>query len=489
MSQITVVGIGPGGDQYLTIEAFKILKNKDKNYFRTIKHPIVETLEKDGITFESFDEYYDKYEEFDQVYESIANKLISLAKSDDIVYAVPGNPFVAEKTVELLIEKAEKLDEITLEFVHGTSFIDAIITSIKKDPVHGLKILNGLELDKYKIDVDVDSIIIQTYDNIVASNVKLKLMEYYSDDHIVTVIRGAGIPGVEKIVNVPLFEMDRLDIMDHLTSVFVPKESKEVNRKYFFEDLISIMKRLRSIDGCPWDREQTHKSLRDSLLEESYEVIEAIEDDDLYLLEEELGDLLLQIVFHSVIANENGYFNIHDVTTGISKKLINRHPHVFGDIDVKDSDEVLKNWEIIKKEEKNEKTTTDSMKRIAKTLPSLVRATKVQKKAKEVGFDWDKVEDAILKITEELDEFNEIRNRGNHNRIGEELGDLLFSVVNVCRFYKVNPEFALKETTEKFIRRFNFVEDSILAKDGKMEEISLKELDNLWNKAKKQENL
>lgn len=486
MGKITVVGLGPGGDNYLTMEAYKKLKETDVNYLRTEKHPIVDSLKAEGVKFASFDHVYDKHEVFDDVYKEIAEEVVRLSESGDIVYGVPGNPFVAERTVELLSEICPK-QGIEIEYIHGASFIDAIITRLKKDPVHGLKIIDGLKIEDSRIDTEVDSIIIQVYDDMVASNLKIKLMEYYGDDHLVTVIRGAGIPNEEKIVETPLYDLDRIGLMDHLTSVYVPKATDNEYKKYFFEDLVAIMEKLRSVDGCPWDREQTHESLKQYLLEESYEVIEAIDEDDLWLLEEELGDVMLQVVFHSVIASENGYFNIHDVTTGISKKLINRHPHVFSDVVVKDSDEVLTNWEAIKAKEKDVLSMTEAMERIPKVLPALMRAYKVQKKAAEVGFEWNDVHGALEKVHEEIKELEEIIDSGDKEKLSSELGDIIFALVNVARYIDVVPELSLGETTDKFIRRFSFIEGESRKNNQELGHMTLEEMDNLWNIAKKQE--
>ncbi len=193
----------------------------------------------------------------------------------------------------------------------------------------------------------------------------------------------------------------------------------------------------------------------------------------------------MQVVFHAAIAEEHGYFNIHDVTTAISNKLIRRHPHVFSDVNVDDSDQVLTNWEAIKKEEKNEDMHVESMERIPNGLPALMRAYKIQKKAANVGFDWDDIKDAIAKIHEELDEFLEIYESEDQEKITDELGDLLFAVVNVCRFLKVRPEVALSHTNEKFLRRFRYIEEKTLEKGKNLNNMTLVEMDNLWNSAKK----
>ncbi|MGE5473697.1 MAG: nucleoside triphosphate pyrophosphohydrolase [Ignavibacteriales bacterium] len=255
---------------------------------------------------------------------------------------------------------------------------------------------------------------------------------------------------------------------------------------YKFYDLVEIMEVLRSENGCPWDREQTHESIKRYLIEETYEVLEAIDKKDKSLLCEELGDLMLQVVFHARIAEENKDFNIDDVITGISKKMYSRHTHVFGEDIAKTADDVLQNWDKIKRNEKQINSYTEEMKSIAKNLPALMRSYKVQNKAAKVGFDWDNVEDAMAKIYEELDELKIAAKNGNKDEMHEELGDLLFAVVNVSRFLEIHPELALSDTVEKFIRRFEYIEKSAAQMSKKMEEMTLKEMDNLWNQSKSQ---
>jgi len=482
---LKIVGLGPGGMNYLTLEALETLESAEIVYLRTDKHPVIDKLRARGIKFESYDNYYETYETFDEVYMNVAKDVAEKSNEKPVVYAVPGNPFVAEKTVEHLQNMADE-EDFEIEFVHGASFIDAIVTRLKRDPVHGLKIMDALQIETQAPDVTMDNMIIQVYDRMTASRVKLALGKYYEDDQEVIVVRGAGIPDEEHIETMMLYELDQKDgLHDHLTSLYIPRIEMDGNRKRFFEDLVGIMEILRSPDGCPWDREQSHESLKPYLVEEAYEVLDAIDRGDLYELEDELGDLLLQVVFHATIAEESGYFNIHDVTTGICEKLIRRHPHVFSDVHVEGSDEVLTNWEAIKKEEKQEDMHVESMERIPNGLPALMRAYKIQKKAADVGFDWDDIKDAIAKIHEELDEFLEIYETGEKKRVTEELGDLLFAVVNVCRFLKVRPEVALSHTNEKFLRRFRFIEEKTLEKGKILNNMSLEEMDNLWNMAKK----
>lgn len=481
--KLTVIGLGPGSKEYLTIGALEKMKMSKKVFLRTEKHPVVDYLKLQGICFESFDSIYENQESFDEVYETIADQLIFMLESEDVVYAVPGSPFVAENTVQILIDRANKKG-FTLEFVPSVSFIEAIFHTLKKDPIKGLKIIDGLQLDKQIPDVETDVIVTQVYNKFVASDMKLKLMEYYPDEYPIVVIRGAGIPNEEKIKKIKLYELDRVEWLDYLTSIYIPKVDDDTAKSYGLNDLIKIMKRLRGKDGCPWDAKQTHESLKPHLIEETYEVLEALDEVDMSLLEEELGDLLLQIVFHALLASEMGDFDMKDVVTGICKKLINRHPHVFGDVRVDSASSAVKSWEEVKRKEKNVKTYTDGLKRIPKHLPALMKSYKVQAKAAEIGFDWDYVEDAIKKVKEELDELLEVYNTGENAKIKEELGDLIFSAVNVARFLKVDPELALNGTIQKFINRFEFIEMTATKNGKNLKEMCLKEMDELWNMAK-----
>ncbi len=249
---------------------------------------------------------------------------------------------------------------------------------------------------------------------------------------------------------------------------------------YTFDDLVEIVRILRAPNGCMWDREQTHKSIRRNFIEETYEVVEAIDTDNTELLKEELGDVLLQVVFHACIEQENNVFNINDVADGVCKKLIYRHPHVFAKTDVNSTEEILTNWDALKQKEKNQKTVTDSLKSVARSLPSLIRAEKIQKKAAKAGFDWQNVNQAIDKVREELDEIQ----NANENTINEEVGDMLFAVVNVARMLKVEPEHALEKATDKFIVRFERVEQ----KEKNLADLSFDELLSLWKQAKECKN-
>ncbi|MEN6313373.1 MAG: nucleoside triphosphate pyrophosphohydrolase [Clostridiaceae bacterium] len=254
--------------------------------------------------------------------------------------------------------------------------------------------------------------------------------------------------------------------------------------KYDFNDLLDIMSRLRAENGCPWDREQTHESLRIYMIEETYEVLEALDAGDLGKFCNELGDLLLQIVFHAQIAKEHGEFDMGDVTTEICRKLISRHTHIFGDARADTPEQVVENWEAIKKKEKQLKSQTGVLKDVPSNLPALMRSYKVQQKAAQVGFDWDNIEDVFAKVDEEIQELRDVYKSKNVVRITDELGDAMFALVNLSRFLKVQPELALTGTVNKFIRRFEYIEQQSTKAGKKLDDLSLAEMDELWNEAK-----
>ncbi|KXG73955.1 bifunctional methyltransferase/pyrophosphohydrolase YabN [Thermotalea metallivorans] len=485
--KLTVIGLGPGSKEYLTVGAMEKMGQSSKVVLRTLKHPVIDYLKNQGFPMESLDHYYEQKNNFDEVYEAIVNDLLNRLETEDVVYAVPGSPFVAEDTVQKLIKKSEE-HGFPIEFVPSVSFIEAIFQVLKKDPIEGLQIIDGLQLGKQRPDPDTDVIVTQVYNQEVASDIKLRLMDYYPDPYPIFVIRGAGIPDFQRVERVPLYALDRLDWVDYLTSIYLPKVDAKWEKYYNMNNLVEIMATLRSKNGCPWDLKQTHESLKPYLLEEAYEVLEALEQEDMELLVEELGDLLLQIVFHAQIASEEGYFDIRDVVTGVCRKLIYRHPHVFGENKESSDAGAFHRWEEMKRKEKNVKTYTESLQRIPKPLPALMRSYKIQKKAASIGFDWDSVEGAVDKVKEEFEELLEVYRTDKKDKITEEIGDLLFAIVNMARFLKVEPELALNQTNEKFIERFAFMEQAAKAMDKGLESMTLKEMDALWSLAKIHKN-
>jgi tetrapyrrole methylase family protein/MazG family protein len=283
-----------------------------------------------------------------------------------------------------------------------------------------------------------------------------------------------------------LYELDRLPVIDHLTSVYVPPRPKRA-AAFSLDPVVDVMARLRSPGGCVWDLEQSHRSLRRYIVEEVYEVLEAIDLADGAKLCEELGDLLLQIVFHARIAEECGEFSMQDVVTKVTEKLVRRHPHVFGEVSVRDAAEVIVNWEKIKRRE-HPGERPSVLDGVPKDLPSLMRAYKLQAKAAKVGFDWNSVAPVWDKIYEELGELKQAAAGGAAAEVEGELGDVLFSIVNLARFFDVEPETALNGTNNKFIRRFAYVEAAVKGQGQKWKDFTIEQLDTLWNEAKMVKN-
>jgi tetrapyrrole methylase family protein / MazG family protein len=484
---IKIVGLGPGAKEALTIGTVCELENNKNIFLRTEKHPTVDYLKEKSIVFETYDNVYESIGSFDEVYLNIANDLIKKhGELGELIYAVPGHPLVAERSVFNLIELCKE-SNIEYKIMPAVSFIDAMIEGLKIDPIEGLKVIDAFDIGNQILDKRIGTIITQVYNQLIASEVKLKLLDQYNDETEIYYVRAAGIKDQESIRKIPLFELDMQEDIDYLTSIYIPKDLKN---KRDFNDLLSIIETLRGEDGCPWDREQTHQSLKKSLIEESYEVIDAIDQEDDDSLIEELGDVLLQVVFHASIGNEDGYFNISDIIEGICNKMISRHPHVFKDAnELNSSEEVLVKWDELKKKEKGYNSITEEMNGITKGLPALLRAHKVQEKARKVGFDFEDVKFAINKVKEELNEVIDVYNTENVEKIKEELGDLFFSCVNVARFLKVDEEIALNYTIDKFIKRFAYIEKTAKEKNIEITNMSMEEMDKLWEISKKYINM
>ncbi|MBS4023899.1 MAG: nucleoside triphosphate pyrophosphohydrolase [Dethiobacter sp.] len=477
MSKIYIVGLGPGDPQALTLRGLKTLRRVKHVYVRTGRHPGLKILDRHRINYKTLDRFYEKSGSFEQTYRKIAFFIVNAAHiNKEVVYAVPGSPMFAEKTVELILKKARAAG-IQCKVLPSPSFVDAVAAEIAPLSGEELIVLDALEQDKLQDYPDRHILVIQAYNRQAASRVKLALSGLYPDNHPVTAIRGAGLPSGKRIVTVPLYKMDRLPFIDHLTTFYLPPVFAHGPAA-----LLHVMDRLRGEDGCPWDREQDHKTLRPYLLEEAYEVLGAIDSSSMDDLCEELGDLLLQVVFHSQIARENGNFTFYDVVNGITEKLLRRHPHVFDSPVVKTADEVISTWQIIKKGEKKKKANT--MFTLENYLPALLRAQKLQRQASSVGFDWPDAKGAWDKLAEELKELKDAYKQQVQARIEEELGDLLFSIVNVARFLQVDAEQALARSTAKFYQRLCYVEERAVEEGGGMAGQTLSKLDEWWEEAK-----
>lgn len=493
--QITVVGLGTGDENQLTLGVWRKLEAAGARggaiFLRTREHPMVAMLDHHSLRYETFDAVYEAHEGFDAVYEQIASQLIERAKaanSGEVLYAVPGHPMVAERTVQLLRERCPA-EGVLLTLMGGESFLDQAFLRLGFDPIEGFQLLDGTSLTAGGLNPQLHTLIGQVYDVYTASDVKLTLMELYPDDYPVIVGHALGVAGEERVREVPLYELDRVEGYGNLSLVWVPRTDREDVRSRTFTRLHEIVAILRSPEGCPWDREQTHQSLRKNLIEEAYEVLETIDEDDPDHMREELGDLLLQIMLHSQIEAEDGTFTVFDVIRELNEKLIRRHPHVFGTAQAENADEALGNWQQIKEEEKRRKGIDPDelplLSGVPRELPGLMKAYKLQKKAASVGFDWGTKEEVLPVVESELAEVKEAIERFGKAEQQEELGDLLFAVVNLARFLKVDPEEAMADANRKFFERFGYIEAQLRLKGKSFDQTDLQEMESLWQEAKK----
>lgn len=486
MNEITIIGLGAGDLEQLPLGIYKKLVQTGQCYVRTADHPVIGDLKREGINFTAFDGIYEKHDQFEDVYEEIAETLLDEASNRSVLYAVPGHPMVAEKTVQLLLEKGPALG-IAIKLEGGQSFLDPLFQAVRIDPIEGFQLLDGTDLSPDDLHITQHMIIGQVYDAFSASDVKLTLMEKLPDDYEVYIVTAAG-SSQEKVTKCALFELDRQMELSNLTSVYVPPVKDEALRYREFSKLRRVIAELRGPDGCPWDKKQTHESLKKYLIEEAYELIDSIDEGDDEGMVGELGDVLLQVMLHSQIGEDEGMFTIDDVIEGITAKMIRRHPHVFGDVEVNGEEDVLVNWQKIKEGEKGgeSKALKSILDGIEKSLPNLLRAEEYQKRAAKVGFDWDEVSEAWKKVREEVQELEEEILSPNRDveRIKSELGDLFFALVNISRYYDIQAEEAVYKANQKFHQRFTYIEECIQRADKKFEDYTLEELDSYWDEAK-----
>ena len=508
MGVITIVGLGPGAVGHLSLETMQIMQSCEQVILRTAVHPTVAELAKQGVKYSSCDDLYEAGASFEEVYNNVVSRVLSAAQRGDVVYAVPGSPLVAEKTVVLLREQAKE-QGLKLVIKPSMSFLDLAYVSLGIDPIAGLRIIDAQDFGAIADAGQYPLMITQVYSQLVASDLKIALMENLPDDYEICFLRNMGLPD-EECRMVQLFELDRQPHIDHLTSVYVPPLGEddampsgiiafgddeeeetampeEMVDTASFDDvdiqpLVDVMRTLREPDGCPWDREQTHASIRSNMIEEVYEYLEAVDADDTEGMREELGDVLMQIVFHARMAEEAGRFDLQDVIDEVVDKLIRRHPHVFGETQVKGSEEVLVNWEAIKKTEKTERRHV--LDGVTQGLPALLRAYKLQGKAAKVGFDWPDTVGVWNKVQEELGELQEALAGGDKQAAENELGDVLFAIVNYARHHKIEPEVALNGTNNRFAKRFAHVEACVEASGKNWQDFTLEELDSFWDEAK-----
>ncbi len=479
---IVIVGLGPAGAELLTREAWEWIAQTDEVYLRTSLHPCAVELPK-TLSVHSFDDLYEKHAALGDVLDEIVNTMLELGKREQgVTYAVPGSPWVAEETCARILEQAKEAG-LPVRVINGMSFLEPVCAALGIDPANQLVLIDAMHMAEKNVPTfppSCGALIHQIGTGIDASQIKLTLMSAYPDDYPVRLVHAAG-SAQQFVEDLPLYAIDQSVKIGLISTLYIPPRENG----HAFEDLQEIIARLRAPDGCPWDREQTHLSLRPYLLQETYEVLEALDREEPDELREELGDLLLQILLHTQIATEAEDFRMTDVIQAISSKLIRRHPHVFGEVQVNSVDNVLQNWEKIKAKEREDNGNshkTGMLDGIPLALPALTQADQIQRRAKRVGFDWDTIEPVIAKVREELQELNSAETSAQRQA---EAGDLLFAAVNLIRWLDIDPETALRECNLRFRKRFAYIEAGA-AKAGKsVDELSFEEMDALWEEAKR----
>lgn len=481
MPQVTMVGLGPGDAALITREAWEVLRTAREVWLRTAHHPCARALPQ-GPTVHSFDAVYERVASFEELYHAIATELLRLAqRPEGVVYAVPGDPLVGDATVTETLRMAAA-QGVPVRLVHGLSFIEPVLGELGRDALDGLQLLDAVELAQVlhpPLNPDVPALVAYLGDRALASEVKLALMNQYPDEHPVKVVEGVGLPA-QRVTELALYELDQRDF-DAFAVLYVPALPPVSS----FEGFQQTIARLRAPNGCPWDREQTHQSLRPNLLEEAYEVLEALDKDDPEALREELGDLLLQIVLHAQIATEGGEFQMPEVIAGIDAKIKRRHPHVWGTTQVNGAAEVSQNWERIKKQERAQhgEEGRSLLDGVPRTLPALAQAQDYGTRAARVGFDWPDVQGVIEKVREEL---RELEAAQTPEERAHEVGDVLFTVVNWARWLGVDAESALRAANRRFAERFAYLEAQARQRGKTVETMAPEALDALWNEAKAQ---
>jgi tetrapyrrole methylase family protein/MazG family protein len=475
---VVVVGLGPGGPEYVTQHTLQAIDRIPHRFLRTAQHPCTHLVP--GAT--TFDDVYDHADTFDDVYAEITARLVAAAvEHGEVLYAVPGSPLVLERTVRSLLASPT----VTTVVHPAMSFLDIAYARLGIDPVEaGVTLIDGHDFAVAAAGLGGPLLVAHTHANWVLSDIKLAV-ESATGDEPVVILQRLGAPD-ELVTPTTWAELDRTVEADHLTCIYIPHLAAPVGAELVrFHQLARILR-----EQCPWDQEQTHRSLVRYLLEETYEVVDALEalnpddpaTDD--ALVEELGDLLYQIEFHATIAEQEGRFTMADIAQGVHDKLVRRHPHVFGDVVAGDSATVVTNWDAIKRAEKSRTSVFDG---VPTSQPSLSYAHAVQRKAAKVGFDWPDVDGALPKIAEEAEELRQAATEGDERHVQEELGDLLFAVVNVARHLGVEPEVALRGATQKFRARFEQVETLALARGIDLHAAELTALDALWDEVKSAE--
>ncbi len=444
---ITILGLGPGDPGLLTREAWALLEAAEEVYLRTARHPTVEGLPQ-GLRLHSFDDLYETAATFDEAYEAIARRVLDLGqRPQGVLYAVPGHPWVGEATTRRIVALAREA-RVPVRIVEGLSFLEPTFSALALDPLEGVQVVDALDLARQhhpQVVLERPLLVGQLYSRMVASDVKLTLMACYPDEHPVAVVRAMGTPQAT-VRQIPLYELDRQPDLDHLTSLLVPP----LEGPGSVLALQEVVAHLRAPEGCPWDREQTHASLRPEILEETYEVLQAIDEEDTGKLREELGDLLLEVCLQMQIAADEGEFRPPEVVAGVVQKLVRRHPHVFGEVQVSGSGEVIRNWEETKRRERGDRGFADMLNGVPKALPALAQCQSYQKRAARVGPALPSAEEALAWLAREV---TQVPSDTPDGRAGY-LARLLFGAVALAQAWGLDAESLLREANASFRRSF-----------------------------------
>ena len=458
----------------LTLSAWETVQAAPVLYLQTAEHPSARPVLDAGLPFTAMDDLYAAASDYDALNEAIADRLTS---SGSAVYAIMGGGCFAQLPC---IREACQRKGFELIQLPGVPYYQAAFPDAQAGQVYTANDL------PQTVDTDRPLYISELDNPLLSGEVKLKLQRFYPDDHpVVLAVQQPSGGYIRRTV--PLYALDREKGFFASTVLWVPALPFEKKRTYGYEDLLTVLRRLRAPDGCPWDREQTHESLKKDMREECYELMDAIDERNDEHIVEECGDVLMNVLFHPIIGEEQGRYDDRDVTTEIVRKLIYRHPHVFGAVHVDSTEEVLKNWDALKQKEKGQQSVTATLKSVPRSFPALLRCEKVQKKARKVGFDFDTAEDAFHKIGEETRELHEAMAEGKD--VEKEMGDLLFACMNVCRLLGFDGEDTLHKATDKFIRRFERMEKNIENEGKKLSGMTLSQMDEYWEKAKTTEYL
>lgn len=468
MNPITVVSLGPGHREHLTLGALQALEKAEKLVLRTNQCDAAAYLLEKGISFETLDHLHEASEDFDELIALAVKKLLAMAEESPLCYAVFDAS--ADETVRELGEHA------ALTLVPGMPLSAPFLAAAPQEKVE-IQTASSLEITGTQNPL----LILECNSRILAGECKLQLLNWLDPDQPIYFFPPSQ-EARRTYIHLTLSEMDRQENYDHTCAVLIPSTALIFRKRFDFYDLVRVMAILRGEDGCPWDKEQNHQTLRKYLIEEAYETAAAIDEEDWDHVADELGDVLLQVVFHAHVGHEYGTLELSDITTYVCKKMIDRHRHIFGTDQCDTAEDVLKNWEKIKNEERGFTTQSAVLNGVSRGLPPLMRAGKVQKKARNVGFDWDDPRDALKKVHEEADEVLEELDAGRDPAM--ELGDLFFACVNVARLAGVEAETALQQATEKFINRFTAMENAILQDGKRFEGLTLSEMDVYWEGSK-----